>query len=216
MRWYGTGIVLVGIIVFIVFIGVIIIGLSLWNVPLAKQIFPFLEISEAFPTKAIALFTGLATFGTLLLALATILTIKNNNEREAIRRKDELSKESRERRERLLNEIIEWATQVLECARDKASLQLVFSKSELVSTTVTQAGFNILAWRAVHIGAIAASIGQGLQDAVEDTRTLIRQHSKLLSLSANEKVKHSTAIGRHRDKIDNKAKSVIELAVNLL
>ena len=122
----------------------------------------------------------------------------------------------KERRDRLLSEIIEWATQVLECARDPASLQLIFSKSELVNTTVIQAGFNILLWKAVYIGAIAASIGQGLQDAVEDTRTLIQQHTKLLSLSAHEKVKHDTAIGRHRDKIDNKAKSVIKLAVNLL
>jgi len=111
MRWFNlnTGIIILVIIIILVAIGAGIVGYSLWNVTKAKELFPFLEISEVFPTKAIALFTGLATFGTLLLALAMIVTIKNNNEREAIRRKDELSKESRHRKERLLNEIIGWA-----------------------------------------------------------------------------------------------------------
>jgi len=112
----NTGIIILLIIIILVAIGTGIVGYSLWNVPKAKELFPFLDISEAFPTKAIALFTGLATFGTLLLALATILTIKNNNEREAIRRKDELSKESRNREEKWLNEIIEWAIDVGKCA----------------------------------------------------------------------------------------------------
>jgi len=78
-----------------------IVGFSLWNAPKAKEIFPFLEISDVFPTKAIALFTGLATFGTLILALATVLTIKTNNERE-----------KRNRKERILNEIIKWVLNV--------------------------------------------------------------------------------------------------------
>ena len=148
---------------------------------------------------------AISALSTLILALGAFMSIRETRE----------IKKS-EKRDRLLSEIIQWATQVLECGRDPASLQIIFSKSELVSTTVTQAGFNILAWRAVYIGAIAASVGKVLQDAVEDTRTLIRQHSKLLTLSAHEKVKNDTAIGRHRDRIDNKAKSVIELAVNLL
>jgi len=108
MRWYNpkrwfnptTGIVVAGILVFVVFIGAIIVGLSLWDVPFAKQIFPFLEISEVFPTKVIALFTVLATLGTLVLAFGTFLAIRQTRETQ-----------TSEKRERLLNEIIEWASE---------------------------------------------------------------------------------------------------------
>ena len=118
MRWFNlnTGIIILVIIIILLAIGMGIVGYSLWNVPKAKELFPFLEISEVFPTKVIALFTGLATFGTLLLALATIVTIKNSNEQEKRRREDELAKEKRDRDERLLNEIIDWASGCMSCA----------------------------------------------------------------------------------------------------
>lgn len=117
MKWFNlnAGLIVLGIIVLLVLAGTIIVGISLWNVPMAKELFPFLEISEVFPTKAIALFTGLATFGTLVLALTTILTIKNNNDQEATRRLDELSKEMRQRDKAELDEIIDWAVDIAKC-----------------------------------------------------------------------------------------------------
>ena len=97
-----------------------VVGFSLWNVPKAKEIFTFLEISDVFPTKAIALFTGLATFGTLILALATVLTIKTNNERE-----------KRNRRERILNEIIKWVLNVkLSTVHGMAQVNMVVERQQ--------------------------------------------------------------------------------------
>ncbi len=109
MNWYkprkwlnlNTGIIVIGVIVTLVFIGTIIVGIALWNEPLAKCLFPFLAISEVFPTKAIALFTAGATFGTLFLALAMIYTLKTSRD-----------KENNDRKERLLNEIINWVKNI--------------------------------------------------------------------------------------------------------
>ncbi len=103
MRWFNlnTGIIILVIIIILLAIGMGIVGFSLWNVPKAKELFSFLEISEAFPTKAIALFTGLATFGTLVLALTTILTIKNNNDRE-----------KRERKRHVLDKVVEFVIEL--------------------------------------------------------------------------------------------------------
>jgi hypothetical protein len=76
----------------------------------------------------------------------------------------------------------------------------------------------MLSWRAVHIGFLAQhSVGdKDVYDAVEHTRTLVRQQSKILSLAASRKIKNNAAIGKHREKVDNAAKKVIELAVKLL
>lgn len=120
MRWYNPkrwfnltlGIVVLIVILVLFIIGIGIIGYSLYDVDKAKQAFTWLEISEEFPIKANVLVSGAATFGTLFLALVAIITIKNNNEREKQRRKDELEKENRDRKERYIDVIIEWAIDV--------------------------------------------------------------------------------------------------------
>lgn len=224
MRWYNprrwfnlnTGIVLIGIIVFLVFAGTIVVGISLWNVPLAKELFPVLEISEVFPTKAIALFSGLASFGTLFLALTTMITLKRNREENELLRKDNRDKEDRDRKERKLNRIIDWATQILECNRDLAFVQAGFRTSEIVSITGYKANFNILSWRGVHIGFIAKSITKDVSDAVEDERNLLRQHKRIMDLEEEGKLRKETAVGTHRKRIDESARTIIELAVKLL
>ena len=130
-----------------------------------------------------------------------------------------------EKRERLLNEIIEWATQILECSRAPTFIEQRLKLTEEGMSTfefeldiTARAAFNVLSWRAVHIGFLAQySIGnKGLKDAVEDTRTLIRRQVKLLSLASDRKLKDRAAIGRHRKKVDANAKKVIDLATKLL
>jgi hypothetical protein len=151
---------------------------------------------------------------TFLLALAAFWAIWQNH-----------SLRKRERKERLLNEIIEWATQILECSRAPTFIEPRLKLTEEGVSTfefeldiTSRAAFNVLSWRAVHIGFIAQySIGnKGLKDAVEDTRTLIRRQVKLLSLASDKKLKNRAAVGKHRNKVDDKAKKVIELAVRLL
>lgn len=60
----------------------------------------------------VAIATLILAFVTVSLAIAAFFTIRNSNEREKRRREEELAKEKRERKERLLNEIIEWAIDI--------------------------------------------------------------------------------------------------------
>lgn len=158
---------------------------------------------------------GISAVATLLLALGAFLTIRQN-----------YCLHARERRERLLNEIIEWATQILECGRAPTYIAERFkvlngkntSRFEFELNMTAMAAFNVLTWKAVHIGFLAqySVRNEGLKDAVEDARTLLRQHLKIVSLALDKKLKDAAAQGRHRDKVDKQAKKVIELAVKLL
>ncbi len=82
-------------------IGFLGIGLALSGVGL------FILITS-LPQYAI----GFSVLATLALASAAFLTIKEANAREERHRQEELAKERRDKDERLLNEIIEWAEDV--------------------------------------------------------------------------------------------------------
>ena len=68
----------------------------------------------SFPQYAI----GFSVLATLALAFAAFLTIKEANAREARRRKEEIEREKRDRKERLLNEILDWATDIQKTSLD--------------------------------------------------------------------------------------------------
>jgi len=104
----------------------------------------------------------------------------------------------------------------LECGRAPAFIGQKLNGFDL--NIALQSAFNTLSWRAVHIGFLAQhAIGnKGLNDAVENARTLVRQQAKLLSLASARKLKDNAAVGRHREKVDDNAKKVIELAIKLL
>ncbi len=89
------------IIIILYFLTLPIIVISLWNVPFAQNLFPFLEISEEFSSKIIAGFTAVLAWATILLAFFTFRTIENSSNRDKINRN-----------ERLLNEVIQWAISV--------------------------------------------------------------------------------------------------------
>jgi hypothetical protein len=196
-----------GQIILWLLIGIFIGGWLIYTITL-------LQTDQQLTNAYIALGTLILAGATVLLAVLTWLNIKSSNERE-----------KRNRKERLLNEIIEWATQILECGRDPLSIKrrLTLTGKRLVSyefeiDITSLAAFNVLSWRAVHIGFLAEhSIGdEGLMDAVEKERTLVRQQVKLFSLSSDGKLKDRAAVGRHRIKVDQNAEKVIELAVKLL
>ena len=58
---------------------------------------------------------AILAFATVIMAFAAFWAIQSANSREENRQKWELHKEDRERKERLLNEIIEWATAIHSC-----------------------------------------------------------------------------------------------------
>ena len=67
-----------------------------------------LGLSHFFPPLA----QGLVAFGTLALAVATGMLIWYGREQEKQRRADAQKTEERERKERLINEVIEWAFEI--------------------------------------------------------------------------------------------------------
>lgn len=194
------------IIIIIIYLLVLpIVIISLWNVALAQNIFWFLEISPDFPSKIIAGFTAVLAWATILLAFFAFRAIESGNKQNKINRK-----------ERKLNRIIDWATQILECNRDLPFVQAGFRTPLGVSITGYKANFNILSWRGVHIGFIAKAISRDVSDAVEHERKLLRQHKRIMDLEEEGKLRKSTAVGTHRKRIDESARTIIELAVKLL
>ncbi len=242
MRWYNpkrwfnltTGIVLVGIIIFLVFIGTIVVGLSLWNVPLAKQIFPFLEISDVFPTKAIALFTGLATFGTLVLALTTILTIKNNNKREEIRRAEELSKEKRQRDKAELDGVINWAVDILKCGLPVEASAVVNARTmeqtkKYISTCLVTLANHFreiigkglfiekiaLAYDKMSSGELSAVVNKASEYLNKQSNLIDKCNEAVLSDNFNEFQRVNKELNHNWEELTNSADTIIGVALNL-
>lgn len=65
----------------------------------------YAEGFSAFPSALVA-------WGTILLAYATFTLVRHSKKQEDQRRQEEQAKEKRDRDERLLNEIIEWAEDI--------------------------------------------------------------------------------------------------------
>lgn len=99
------------IIIIIYFLALPVVIISLWNVTLAKNIFCFLDISPEFPSKIIAGFTAVLAWATILLAFFAFRAIESSNKQNRINRN-----------ERILDETIQWATNVLRLNSDLYTL----------------------------------------------------------------------------------------------
>jgi hypothetical protein len=118
------------IIVFTIIIIVLgIVGISLWNVPLAQSLFPFLEISVEFPNKVIALFTALLAGATFLLALAAFWSIRENLRVRA----DDID---REHKRRALQYILDWARKSYDLFYDMQKFHEI-NEREMLEKTLT-------------------------------------------------------------------------------
>ena len=124
-----------------------------------------------------------------------------------------------ERRERLLNEIIEWA---IDAAKPKYALNLM----SLVSSTISEEGqttalqldqasyTDILIVRGEYIGKIALIFTQDLSKAVENVRNDLEEHAKLIKDWIDDKCT-SGAIGKHDYALGQSASKVIEEATKI-
>ena len=118
-----------------------------------------------------------------------------------------------EKRERLLNEIIEWAVGVTECGFEKD-----FAHAELSDLLLDFAG--IREGRSHYVSQIALTFGQDLQRAVEKLVKDLNDHLDLLiecidniSRATDKAAANSAAIkrvGKHRALLNNSANKVIE------
>ena len=155
-----------------------IVIISLWNVPLAQNLFPFLEISQEFPLKIIAGFTAVLAWATILLAFFTFRTIENSSNRDKINRN-----------ERLLNEVIQWAISVWRLHSDLYSLT---ESVRLDMQEVSYRNFNDLHSDVMnlrdngkYISKIAIIAGQSVG---EDAEKLYTELTKIASLLDNVRI----------------------------
>ena len=138
----------------------------------------YLAISENFPINVSTVFTGILGLATLGLAYATFEMIISRKEQE-----------KRDRKERLLNEIIEWAVDVSKCGIEKGypdisnliDLHAVWLK---ISNNI---GDIILCFKEMrgknqYISEIVKALDQDLKDASNILIDDFEKHTNLLSL----------------------------------
>ena len=180
---------------------------------------------------------ALVVWGTLVLATAAFLTIRNSNEREKRRRKEELAREGRDRKERLLNEIIEWAIDITKCglehwSKDVTSImgvlemnrsleeddiykKLDWSIFSQLSSSITV--FTAFRGKNEYIRKVAEAFGQSLAKDVAKLAKSLESHIDILEkcLTAPNIKSKLGAPPRHKKKIDKLAFKVIEEAVKI-
>ena len=151
---------------------------------------------------------------TLLLAIAAFWAIWQNH-----------LIQKRERKERLLNEIIEWAVDILSCGHETeiSSVWTGFimkpqpqEKMRDILISLLQDKFRILEARGSYIWRIVLQFGADFQQIVLETTLNVSYHLRILQLDSKGKLKHLEAIGRHRQKVDSNARDVIRYGTNIL
>ncbi len=189
-------------------------------------------VSKSFPLLLaillIAYFTSgwgaipeaLVAYGTILLAYATYRLgriSKEQNDRLIAENKE---KENRDRKERLLNEIIEWAVDVFICGRVPDMVYMAVIDRSDANTLGRDISYYLLQRlnaskiRSVYIRGITSQFSVDLRTAVKLSEIRLDQHIRLLQLVAEGKAK-SIAVGIHRRRLDESARNVIEIAVRL-
>lgn len=170
----------IGLIVVIILysLALPIVIVALWNVPFAKSIFPFIEISVEFPIKIVAGFTAVLAWATILLAFFTFRTIENSSNRDKINRN-----------ERLLNEVIQWAISVWRLHSDLYSLT---ESVRLHMQEVSYRNFNDLHSDVMNLrdnGKYISKIAIVARQSVgEDAEKLYTELTKIASLLDNVRI----------------------------
>jgi len=178
----------------------------------------------SFPQYAI----GFSVLATLALAFAAFLTIKEADAREQRHRNNELLKEKRDKDERLLHEIIEWATDVAKCSLEKgifdesvpvSGLQAEQALPELLDSVI---GFRIARASSVYISSIASkidpelkkSLGNLIEEIKAQIKLIMEYKRKLTPTWPADKV--VIKIASNNERIYNLATTVIDDAANIL
>ena len=138
----------------------------------------------SFPQYAI----GFSVLATLALAFAAFLTIKEADAREQRHRNNELLKEKRDKDERLLNEIIEWAINITECGTEKEITPMsqiegdaMIRQFVLARATELELSFARLKGRSQYIHCIVPISEQDLQKIVDNLIKELEVHIDLFT-----------------------------------
>ena len=165
----------------------------------------------ANPNMSIAL----SAFSTIALTIFASLTLFINLQL----RKDAKDKEDRDRKERLLNEIIEWA---IEVAKPKYALNLISVISSRSSIEDQSSALQIswashidtLIVRGDYIAKITLIFTKDLRIAVEEARNELKKQASYFCDLIHGKGS-AEAIGKHNYELTQSAKKVIEEATKI-
>lgn len=154
--------------------------------------------------------SSLVAWGTLMLAAATFTLIQYSREQEKTRRKDELSKEKRDRDERLFNEVIQWATDVASCRveidiKESKELQYRYEEMLIRSRYIN----NIIEPFAPSLRAAVDNLIKGLSLHIK----LIKQYNDLRAKGEQDKRKEAVVkIRNHNAELSDRFVEVIDEA----
>ena len=137
-------------------------------------------------------------------------------------RKESVDKDNRDRRERLLNEIIEWATDVLKGGDLETSCKLASEniRHEVRQTLLSMSGvdtFEGFKTRSLYILLISRTLGDNLENAVEKAIQELNKITELLyKLVGADTFEGIEELGKQKYELLNPAiNAVIEQATNL-
>ncbi len=160
--------------------------------------------------------SGLVAWGTIMLAVATFTLIRHSREQEEQRRKDELAKEKRDREERWLNEIIDWAIDVRATTRGKDITLVSFKGKDFV--TALYISLNPKRSKSLYIEKIASKLDRDLQDAVKSSSTELKAclHSLLNCIGDSKgKTINFDEPAEHAVNLEKLAEKLIEEATEI-
>ncbi len=178
---------------------------------------------------------ALVAWGTLMLAYATFMLIQNSNEQEKRRREEELAKESRDKKERLLNEIIEWATDVTKWRPKKIFGEIIHTANRLELQHLMfshiveiMEGFIEVRGKNQYVSNVARKIDKHLEEGVANLIEVLESKIELLAdwksnlaearnrvLEENEEGSYFLKAEELENQIEELALAVIEEAVKI-
>jgi len=146
---------------------------------------------------------GVSSLATVVLAFVAALTIRQN---QNIKRS--------ERRERLLNEIIEWAVSIEECSRSSMNLPALSTLTDptrvwtFAYATIGNLDLSLsrMELRSRYINQVVLIFSKNLQIAVKELTNNLAKHRKLISESVNTTLDVTT---NKLSKFNNAADKVI-------
>jgi len=175
----------------IVLVALLLLGMILLIFGIARnKIFIQALGAGIIGSVCIYLFVESSQFRDILVALASIfavvIAVLSLYQTQRIR-KDSLDKEDRDRKEHLLNEIIEWAIDMGKCGIEVSldSWRHISSLKELeledfINISELVGSFSSMRSESHYISKISSAFGQSLQDAVIRLKDSLEEHIDLL------------------------------------
>lgn len=165
--------------------------------------------------------TATVAFGTLVLAIVTVISIENSRAIARKRREEELEKEKRDRQEKLLNEIIEWAENVINCGFGSLTITATAVGGESKELLALQ-GNKLLAYQSIdlrskYITKTTEVFGKDLRTAVlEVISHLDKVRNALVKRIKKFEDKESTeTLAKYEHELRKSAINLIELTTDI-